>query len=381
MKPILTLLPILLLAPLAALHAADTNKPTGSLPPRTLDFGKLIPKTLPYSAVFRQEGWCLWDPCVIPTDDGTYHLLYSRWRHSLGFDAWATHAEIAWATAKRAEGPYEFRGVVLPARGVEFWDGHSVYNTCIIRHGQKFYLYYTGNHGTDTWRADRPIKTSSEEWWAQRNNQRIGVAVADHPGGPWQRFDKPLLDVGPDYGQGITAVPNLLARPDGKLMLFYKTLAPGPGRFGGGVFHYAAMAADPLGPFQRQPKPMVDKRVLLKTDKPFNFHIDDHFEWHQGDRYYAIVKDHDAPFLTPHGRSLVLFDSPDGLDWRPARHALVKDFSITWDDGTRQEFQRLEMPKLLLEEGRPILLSLAAQPVKGQESFLVIIPLNQQPEN
>jgi hypothetical protein len=97
-----------------------------------LDFAKLIPATLPRSAVFKQEGWCLWDPCVVRGDDGLYHLLYSRWRQSLGFDAWATHAEIAWATATNAAGPYEFRGVVLPARGGQFWDGHSVYNTCLV---------------------------------------------------------------------------------------------------------------------------------------------------------------------------------------------------------------------------------------------------------
>lgn len=354
---------VLLLAPLA----------------NALDFQTLIPATLPRSAEYRQEGWYLWDPCVVRTDDGTYHLLYSRWAKSLGFHAWVTHAEIAWATAKRAEGPYEFRGTVLPPRGGQFWDGHSVYNTCIIRHGRKFYLYYTGTHGTSDWRPDRAIGGSSQEWLTQRNRQRIGVAVADHPGGPWQRFDQPLLDVGPDHGQGIIAVPNVLIRPDGKLMLFYKTLAPGPGRFGGGVFHYAATATGPLGPFQRHPQPMVDKRRLLQTDQPFNFHIDDHFEWYQDGRYYAIVKDHDAPFLTPHGRSLVLFESPDGLDWRPSRHALVKDFKISWDDGTRQEFQRLEMPKLLLEQGRPRLLSLAAQPVEAPDSFLVIIPLENSP--
>ncbi len=345
-----------------------------------LDFAKWIPSTLPRSAIYRQEGWFLWDPCVARTADGTYHLLYSRWRQSLGFDAWATHAEIAWATAKCAEGPYEFRRVVLPARGGGFWDGHSVYNTCVIRHGGKFYLYYTGNHGSDAWRPDRTIKASSEEWWAQRNRQRIGVAVADHPGGPWERSGQPLLDVGEEFGQGIIAVPNALALPDGGVRLYYKTLAPGPGKFGGGVVHYAATAPGPLGPFRRHPKQMVDKRELLKTDAPFNFHIDDHFEWFQGDRYYAIVKDHDAPFMTPHGRSLVLFESPDGLDWRPSPHALVKDFSIAWDDGSRQDFQRLEMPKLLLENGRPRLLSLAAQPEKSGESFLVIVPLDPQPE-
>ncbi len=87
------------------------------------------------------------------------------------------------------------------------------------------------------------------------------------------------------------------------------------------------------------------------------------------------MKDHDAPFMTAHGRCLVLFESRDGLDWQPSRNCLVKDFSITWVDGKRDEFQRLEMPKLLIENGRPKILSLAAKPVKGDESYLVIIPL------
>jgi hypothetical protein len=48
---------------------------------------------------------------------------------------------------------------------------------------------------------------------------------------------------------------------------------------------------------------------------------------------------------------------------------------------TRQGVQRREMLRLLLENGRPRILSLADQLVKPQDSFLIIIPLNQQKEN
>ena len=44
--------------------------------------------------------------------------------------------------------------------------------------------------------AFRTPKTS--KWWVNRNNQRIGVAVADDPNGPWKRFDKPLIDAKPE---------------------------------------------------------------------------------------------------------------------------------------------------------------------------------------
>lgn len=316
---------------------------------------------------------------MVRTPDGVCHLLYSRWPVLLGFDAWATHAQIAWATSARPEGPYRFQKVVLPARGASHWDGHSVYNTCLLADGGHYYLYYTGNHGTSAWTPDRAPTMSEEAWWAQRNSQRIGVAVADHPGGPWKRLDRPLLDTGPETGTGIIAVPNVIRRQGGGYLLYYKTLAPGPGRFGGGVFHYVAVAGNPLGPFRRQGPPMVNKQDLLHTETHFDFHLDDHVEWFQGDRYYAIVKDHDAPFITPHGRSLLLMESPDGLAWKLAPHTLVKDFTVTWDDGARQKFERLEMPKLHLERGRPKVLFLAARAegVPAASSFLLAVPLKE----
>ena len=33
-----------------------------------------------------------------------------------------------------------------PLGGGEFWDGHSVYNTCIVRLGGKFYLFHIDDH-------------------------------------------------------------------------------------------------------------------------------------------------------------------------------------------------------------------------------------------
>jgi hypothetical protein len=346
------------------------------LPPSDLDFQRMVPKTIPRGAAFREPGCHLWDPSVIRGDDGIFHLYYSRWKSSLGFDGWCTHAEIAWATAPAPEGPYTFRAVVLSARGGAFWDGHSVYNTNVVRIGGRYYLYYTGNRGSEHWAPDRAIPSSENEWWIHRNHQRIGVAVADCPAGPWQRFDHPLLDVGPEFGRTIIGVPNLVIKPDGRFRLYYKTLAEGPGRFGGGVFHFGADADSPLGPFVRHPAPLVNKNELLPgVATRFDFHIDDHFEWFGGDRYHAIVKDHDAPYLTPHGKSLLLFDSPDGRTWRPSRHVLVTDFSVRWEDGERQNFQRLEMPKLLFEDGRPRLLSLAALASPDEESFLINLPL------
>lgn len=336
-----------------------------------LDFTKLIPPTLPRSVVFRQEGWNLWDPSMVQGDDGQFYLFYSRWSGTLGFDAWCTHAEIAWATSTNSTGPFTFQGVALPSRGVEYWDGHSVYNTCVVRISDKFYLYYTGNRGTTNWTPDRI--PPSKEWWTHRNHQRIGVAVADSLRGPWRRSDKPLLDVGPGVGRDIINVPNLVVKPEGGYRLYYKTLAEGPHT---SVVHYSADAESPLGPFVSYPKPIVDKNKLMpEVTKTFRFHIDDHFEWIQDGRYYAIVKDHDKPFLTAHGKSLLLFESPDGRDWKPSTNVLVKDFAVAWSDGGKTKYSRLEMPKLLFKNGRPSVLSLAAWQGSG-ESYIINIPLS-----
>ncbi len=342
----------------------------------TLDFTKLIPKTMPRTAMFQQPGWFLWDPCIIRGEDGGFYLFYSRWPTQLGYDAWCTHAEIAWAKATNAAGPYAFQGVALATRGAGFWDGHAVFNPCVVSWHGHYYLYYTGNYGSSDWSSNRRIPADAPAWWVQRNHQRIGVAVANRPTGPWQRPDKPLLDIDQGFGCTILNVPNIVIKPDGTWRIYYKTLTEGQGFFGGGVFHFEADADNPLGPFVPYAQPMIDKNKLMpQVGKPFRFHIDDHFEWIQDGRYYAIVKDHDAPFLTKFGRSLLLFESPDGRQWRPSAHVLVKDFSIHWEHGPVEHYSRLEMPKLLLTAGHPRILSLAALPEGGDESFLVLVPL------
>jgi hypothetical protein len=60
---------------------------------------------------------------------------------------------------------------------------------------------------------------------------------------------------------------------------------------------------------------------------------------------------------------------------------LVQDFSIRWEDGKDQTFERLEMPKLLMESGQPRVLSLAALEQGAKESFLVIVPLEAPSSN
>ena len=86
--------------------------------------------------------------------------------------------------------------------------------------------------------------------WQHRNNQRIGVAVADSPYGPWQRFDKPLIDVGEseeDYDCLMTSNPSVCQMADGRMLFVYKAVSKRcPLPQGGPVVHMGAAADSPL---------------------------------------------------------------------------------------------------------------------------------------
>ena len=95
---------------------------------------------------FWLDGYWVWDPSVIKGDDGRYHLFASRWPKDITFHpGWMTNSEVIRAVADAPEGPYEFKEVVLPARGVEYWDGRSTHNPTIRKHGDTYMLFYMGS--------------------------------------------------------------------------------------------------------------------------------------------------------------------------------------------------------------------------------------------
>ena len=135
--------------------------------------------------------------------------------------AWVTHSEIAHAVSNSPFGPFEFKDIALPVRGSAFWDGMVTHNPTVHFFTGKYYLYYTGNFG------DGEL-TSPKLNWTHRNNQRIGVAVADNHNGPWKRFDKPIIDISSDttaHDAQMMANPSVTQMPDGRYLMVYKAVA------------------------------------------------------------------------------------------------------------------------------------------------------------
>jgi len=333
----------------------------------SLDFTQLIP-VHPEKHIFQMDNYNIWCNGVVKGDDGKYHMFFSRWPKSRGHEAWCTHSEVAHAVSDKLFGPYKFSDVALPARGTKYWDGEMTHNPHIIKYKGKYYLYYTGNTGSGHWKttADSVRPTMRDaEWWINRNNQRVGVAVANSPYGPWKRFDKALLDT--VSGRRTMGVPTVFLRPDGKFSLAYKSVMVVPGSTKTVVKHFISLSNSPLGPFKDYDKPFI---TSPKTDFP----IDDHVEWYQDGKYYCIAKDH-GDKITEHGVALLLFESANGLDWKLSAHCLVHKFNITFANGESFVFDRFEMPKVYLEKGKAVALFLAAKPRGQENSFSVVLPI------
>jgi hypothetical protein len=268
-----------------------------------------------------------------------------------GFNAWVTHSEIAHAVAGAALGPYHHADVALPERGAEFWDGHCTHNPNIVAHGGRYYLFYTGNRG------DRQKVNGLN--WSHRNHQRIGLAIADRPEGPWRRLDRPIVEVSADrtaFDSLCVANPAAAIRPDGRVLLLYKAVAVVEGKIGGGNVRYgAAMADSPEGPYQKVPG-----RIFEVEGKEAQKHwmlAEDPFVWFSaryGQRYYAVARDVVGHFTGASG-GIALFQSADGLNWEPAARPTVLGPNFAWADGRLNSY-KLERPALLIEDEVPVVL-------------------------
>ncbi len=328
---------------------------------KELDFQKLM-KPIPANAFLSDSTYFIWGASMIEGSDGKYHLFYSRWPRKLGHNAWLTHSEVARAVSDHPLGPYKFESVALPKRSNGYWDGLNTHNPTIHKFGDKFYLYYMGNTGDG--------KVMEGFNFSHRNNQRIGVAIADSLNGTWKRFDVPLIDVSPDDEAPdalMVSNPSIVQTPDGNYLMVYKAVGKKKkGIAGGPVVHCVATSSSPTGPFKKYSKTIFNAEGN-------DFPAEDPFIWFQGDRYWAILKDMHGAF-TPVGQSLVLFNSHNGFDWKLAKHPLVSKLQLQWQDSL-QVVNRLERPQIWFKNGTPTSLFLAVE-TRADHSFNVHIPLH-----
>ncbi|GGI45648.1 sucrase [Paenibacillus marchantiophytorum] len=314
------------------------------------------------NAIFQLNGYHVWCPTVAKGPDGRYHMLFSCWPSASGHDAWVSQSIVGYAVSDNPLGPFEFQNIVLQGSGGKGWDADVIHNPTMIAYGNKYYLYYMGNYGNG-------------EYWDHRNHQRIGVAEADHPGGPWRRSTQPVIDVSPgSWDHLVVNNPTVAVTAEGKIVMVYKGVGQGELPKGGAVVCGVAVADHPLGPFRKVAGP-----IMVNPENDWS--VEDPFIWFQDDRFYALVKDFQGYFTGTGESSVALFESGDGIDWGPSEHSLAFKREIAWSDGTVQPVAAMERPQLLFEDGCPIVLYCAVAVDPDREiCFNVSIPLKSSEE-
>lgn len=201
----------------------------------------------PVGRILETDGYCVWGCSPIIGDDGRVHVFYSRWKASLGWGGWLKGCEIAHAVADSAEGEFRYVETVLAPRP-GFFDGSTCHNPTIHKIRGKYYLYYMGTSDGNfskkrigyavskslygPWKRckkplldvglkgewddlittnpavvendDRSIwlyykSLSDSSYQIKKNgingNRKYGVAMANHPDGPFKRYKgNPIID-------------------------------------------------------------------------------------------------------------------------------------------------------------------------------------------
>lgn len=322
---------------------------------------RLLP--IPHSACISEAEDHVWCGSPLRTAQG-WILFASRWPKSAGFEGWVSHSRIVRYASTSIFGPWTCQGTVLGPHDAGAWDADVAHNPMVVPWRGGAALFYMGTRGVN--HANGPAVTPADAaWWTYRNAQRIGVAIAERPDGPFVRVPGPLIDVAPGWRARMTSNPAVGVAGDGRLRMVFKAVAEGPGRFGGEVVHGVAESGAPAGPWTIHPEPVLRIPGVA-------FPAEDPFLWCEDGRWWMVAKDMTGAF-TGAGTSLALFTSSDGVNWRPAPRPLVSRLELRWDDGRTEQVQRLERPAIAVDGGRAVALCAAVK--RGEETLLVQIPL------
>ena len=230
---------------------------------------------------FAMQGFVVWGGSVVH-EAGTYHIFASRWDERLGHGAWVTSSEIVHGVASSPLGPFVFRDVALPRRGMHFWDGMATHNPTIHwdPSRREYALFYIGVAYSFEPPAGRLFdnRTQYELAW---NAKRVGVATAASLDGPWRRMASPILPTrAGKWDAGITSNPAATIYGDGSVLVLYKGISigyPERNKQPGVKFHIgAARAASPRGPYTR-----IGHEAILKWQGRL-LAAEDPYVWHCG---------------------------------------------------------------------------------------------------
>lgn len=306
----------------------------------------------PVNGGFRMEGYWVWCGSVVKGEDDKYHMFASRWsKHLPMHPGWLVGSEIVRAVSDTPEGPYVFQEVVLDRRGPQYWDGRSTHNPMIIKHKDKYLLYYMGTtHPFSETFTKEQLQLGGDVHILTCSNQRIGLAISDSVYGPWERFDTPILDTRPDcFDNFMVNNPAPIVSANDEVLMVYKCMGYKKDLNQRLLFDFMKMSVA-TAPHYRGPYASVSHEVIFD---PKQFNLEDPFIWQdETSEFFMIAKDMDGRTCTE-ARGGIFASSKDGLEWELHKNKLSYSRKVLWDDGVVRTMGNLERPFILFEAGRP----------------------------
>jgi hypothetical protein len=272
---------------------------------------------------------------------------------------WLDCASIATATSPTALGPYALDVLAALPQGAEGdWD-RNVMNPKLLRapgvDPPLWLLFYTGNAyaGATPSAGGAPLPANQS---AAQASQRVGLATARAPGGPFARRGAPVLAPRPGAWDA-RIVSNVAVAPfadnasDTRLLAVYKSSSPaGAGTQQTRVCFGVAAAAAFDAPFVR----LSDEPILPCPDGSFD--AEDPTLWRDSTTgaFHLVFKDFRGTFSHAgySGAHAVSIDG--GLTWQVTAPALAYTTTHVWSDGVRRTQHAQERAQVLLaDDGTP----------------------------
>jgi beta-xylosidase len=205
-----------------------------------------LPKTVTFTYQAAQNlgqepGVCRRDPSDVIRAADTYYVWYTKVVESAPLYPSGYNGTVWYATSTDEGHTWQERGKAVGCSETGF-DSFGVFTPNILTAEGRFFLYYTA-----------VSKGFVNKGYTEIGKTAIGVAVADHPDGPWTKYDgNPVLMTSEDHARFDSYRVDdacLIAR-EGNYWLYYKGRpwehTPRETKMG------VAVADAPTGPFVKQ---------------------------------------------------------------------------------------------------------------------------------
>ncbi len=285
--------------------------------------------------VLSDENYFVWCVSALRWTDGKIHAYYSRWPKKYAWRGWRTRSEIAHAVADSPEGPFRTTATVISCRNPGGWSGINAHTPSARVINGKIHIYYVANQIGEFYQGTPEQRLPGDDWLnanmrSVHLSQRIVVAVADQPEGPFVTSDKPVFTPKPPF-KDVVCNPAVVEH-NGKCIMIVKgddARHEKPFRI-----QCVATADNPLGPFEQLDKPILE-----------DVSTEDACIWYDEKRrqFRSVVH-------VLHDPRLVELVSDNGRDWRKAEPFLFMRKEFQLSDGSNWKPDRVERPFVLTDE-------------------------------